>query len=138
MIKSGINERHGSGGTQPLGRVDDTWHVTESLSYAKGAHQSKLGGELRTAKLFVFYDSNKRGNFTFDGTVGPWSSLPAAQASPALKALADYMASYVATASIVRGNTHHGFDEHTREGNNAPGIGSGEPRNIQLALKLIF
>jgi hypothetical protein len=83
VIKSGINERHGSGGTQPLGRVDDTWHVTESLSYAKGAHQLKLGGELRTAKLFVFYDSNKRGNFTFDGTVGPWSSLPAAQASPA-------------------------------------------------------
>jgi Carboxypeptidase regulatory-like domain len=101
------------GGTQPLGRVDDTWHVTESLSYAKGAHQLKLGGELRTAKLFVFYDSNKRGNFTFDGTVGPWSSLPAAQVSPALKALADYMAGYVATGSIVRGNTHHHYVQNS-------------------------
>jgi hypothetical protein len=101
------------GGTQPLGRVDDTWHVTNSLSYSKGNHQLKLGGELRTAKLFIFYDSNKRGNFTFDGTVGPWSSLPASQASSALKALADYMAGYVATASVVRGNTHHHYVQNS-------------------------
>ena len=101
------------GGTQPLGRVDDTWHVTESLSYASGNHQLKVGGEARFAKLFIFYDSNKRGNFTFDGTVGPWSSLPAAQASAALKALADFMAGYVATGSVVRGNTHHHYVQNS-------------------------
>ena len=47
----------------------------------------KFGGEGRVADLLVFYDSNKRGTFTYDGTVGPWSSLPASQASASLKAL---------------------------------------------------
>jgi outer membrane receptor protein involved in Fe transport len=97
------------GGTQPLGRVDKTLHFTDSITYATGAHQIKVGGEARVAKLFIFYDSNTRGTFTYDGTVGPWASLPAAQASTSLKALADFMAGRVATGSIVRGNTHHDY-----------------------------
>ena len=101
------------GGTQPLGRVDKTMHFTDSMSYTTGAHQIKIGGEFRLAKLFIFYDSNKRGTFTFDGTVGPWASLPAAQASASLKALADFMAGRVATGSIVRGNTHHDYFQNS-------------------------
>jgi hypothetical protein len=101
------------GGTQPLGRVDKTLHFTDSMSYTSGPHQIKIGGELRLAKLFVFYDSNKRGTFTFDGTVGPWASLPAAQASASLKALADFMAGRVATGSIVLGNTHHNYVQNS-------------------------
>ncbi|MBZ5557280.1 MAG: TonB-dependent receptor [Acidobacteriia bacterium] len=104
-----INGFAAVGGTQPLGRIDKTFQVTDSMTYATGAHQIKIGGEARIAKLFVFYDSNKRGTFTFDGTVGPWASLPAAQASSALKSLADFMAGRVATGSIVRGNTHHDY-----------------------------
>src|SRR5581483_3145230 len=104
------------GGTQPLGRVDKTMHFTDNLSWQKGSHQIKVGGEARVAKLFVFYDSNKRGNFTFDGTVGPWASLPAAQASSALKALADFMAGDVATGSIVYGDTHHNYFQNTFDG----------------------
>jgi len=101
------------GGTQPLGRVDKTLHFTDSMSYTTGAHQIKVGGEVRLAKLFVFYDSNKRGTFTFDGSVGPWASLPAAQASTALKSLADFMAGRVATGSIVLGNTHHDYFQNS-------------------------
>jgi outer membrane receptor protein involved in Fe transport len=101
------------GGTQPLGRIDKTIHFTDSLSYATGAHQIKIGGEARVTKLFIFYDSNKRGTFTFDGTVGPWASLPAATASASLKALADFMAGSVATGSIVRGNTHHNYFQNS-------------------------
>jgi hypothetical protein len=101
------------GGTQPLGRVDKTIHFTDSMSYTTGAHQIKVGGEARIAKLFVFYDSNKRGTFTFDGTVGPWASLPAAQASSALKSLADFMSGRVATGSIVLGNTHHDYVQNS-------------------------
>ncbi len=97
------------GGTQPLGRVDKTLHFTESMTYATGAHQIKVGGEARIAKLFIFYDSNKRGTFTFDGTVGPWTAAAAPTASPALRALADFMSGRVATGSIVRGNTHHDY-----------------------------
>ncbi len=101
------------GGTQPLGRVDKTMHFTDNLSWQKGSHQIKIGGEARLAHLFVFYDSNKRGTFTYDGTVGPWASLPTSQASSALKALADYMAGDVATGSIVYGNTHHNYVQNS-------------------------
>ncbi len=101
------------GGTQPLGRVDKTIHITNNLSYATGAHQMKFGGEVRVSKLFIFYDSNKRGTFTFDGTVGPWSSLPTSAASAALKSLADYLAGFVAQGSIVRGNTHHDYFQNS-------------------------
>jgi len=108
-----INGFAAVGGTQPLGRVDKTLHFTDSLSYATGAHQIKIGGEARVSKLFIFYDSNKRGTFTFDGTVGPWASLPASAASASLKALADFMAGSVATGSIVRGNTHHDYFQNS-------------------------
>ena len=101
------------GGTQPLGRVDKTIQFTDSLNWQKGAHQIKVGGEARVAKLFIFYDSNKRGTFTFDGTAGPWASLPTSQASPALKSLADFMAGDVAVGSIVLGDTHHNYFQNS-------------------------
>lgn len=101
------------GGTQPLGRVDKTLHFTNNLSYATGAHQIKVGGEARVAKLLIFYDSNKRGTFTYDGTVGPWASLPASAANASLKALADFMAGSYVTGIIVRGNTHHDYFQNS-------------------------
>ena len=107
-----INGFAAVGGTQPLGRVDKTLHVTNNLSYTTGSHQLKIGGESRVAKLFIFYDSNKRGTFTFDGTAGPWAGA-ASTASAALKALADYMAGIPATAIIVRGNTHHNYFQNS-------------------------
>lgn len=110
-----INGFAAVGGTQPLGRVDKTLQFTDSMTYSTGAHQIKIGGEARIAKLFIFYDSNKRGTFTFDGTVGPWASLPAATANPALKALADFMAGDVVTGSIVLGNTHHNYFQNSAD-----------------------
>lgn len=110
-----INGFAAVGGTQPLGRVDKTLQFTDSMSWQKGSHQIKVGGEARVAKLFIFYDSNKRGTFTFDGTVGPWASLPSSQATPALKALADYMAGDVATGIIVYGNTHHNYFQNSAD-----------------------
>ena len=108
-----INGFAAVGGTQPLGRVDKTLHFTDSMSYATGSHQMKFGGEARMADLFVFYDSNKRGTFTYDGTVGPWASLPTSQASASLKSLADFMAGSYATGIIVRGDTHHDYVQNS-------------------------
>ena len=110
-----INGFAAVGGTQPLGRVDKTLHFTDSISYSTGAHQMKFGGEARMADLFVFYDSNKRGTFTYDGTVGPWASLPASQASASLKSLADFMAGSYATGIIVQGNTHHDYVQNSAD-----------------------
>jgi hypothetical protein len=110
-----INGFAAVGGTQPLGRVDKTLHFTDSVTYSTGTHQMKFGGEARMADLFVFYDSNKRGTFTYDGTVGPWASLPASQASAALKSLADFMAGSYATGIIVQGNTHHDYVQNSAD-----------------------
>ncbi|MEO8677605.1 MAG: carboxypeptidase regulatory-like domain-containing protein [Vicinamibacterales bacterium] len=110
-----INGFAAVGGTQPLGRVDKTLHFTDSVSYAKGAHQIKVGGEMRLADLSIFYDSNKRGTFTFDGTVGPWASLPTSQASAALKSLADFMAGSYVTGIIVQGNTRHDYFQNSAD-----------------------
>ena len=110
-----INGFAAVGGTQPLGRVDKTLHFTDSVTYSTGAHQMKFGGEARLADLFVFYDSNKRGTFTYDGTVGPWASLPTSQASASLKSLADFMAGSYATGIIVQGNTHHDYMQNSAD-----------------------
>jgi len=108
-----INGFAAVGGTQPLGRVDKTLHFTDNMSYSAGSHQLKFGGEARLADVFVFYDSNKRGTFTYDGTVGPWASLPTSQASASLKSLADFLAGSYATGIIVRGNTHHDYVQNS-------------------------
>lgn len=95
----------GAGATQPTGRIDTTGHLTDNLNYTFGRHQMKFGAEYRRAVLDVFYNTNKRGSFTWDGTRGPWAS--ATDISPALKSLADFLAmlpSNSTGATIVRGD----------------------------------
>jgi hypothetical protein len=100
----------GASATQPLGRIDSTGHLTSNLNINAGAHQLKVGGEYRRARLDVFYDTNKRGSFTFDGTRGPWAAD--ASLSAAQKALADFLAGYVTGnngGQIVRGQLQRDY-----------------------------
>jgi hypothetical protein len=92
------------GATQPLGRIDTTGHITDSLTWAHGRHQLKVGAEYRRARLDVFYQINKRGSFVFDGTRGPWSADSTLGGN--LKSLADFLAGYPTNSSgavIVQG-----------------------------------
>ncbi|MBI2684799.1 MAG: carboxypeptidase regulatory-like domain-containing protein [Acidobacteria bacterium] len=101
------------GSTQPLGRIDTTGHLTDNLSYTFGKHQLKVGGEYRRALLDVFYDTNKRGTFTFDGARGPWAS---STASGTLKAMADFLAGYTSNSSgaiIVRGQLQRDYTQNS-------------------------
>src|SRR5712692_4190645 len=61
-----------TGLTPPLGRIDITGHVTDTLSYAAGKHQYRFGGEYRKAQANEFYHRQALGGFLFDGTQGPW------------------------------------------------------------------
>ncbi|HEY3938759.1 MAG TPA: carboxypeptidase regulatory-like domain-containing protein [Bryobacteraceae bacterium] len=54
--------------TPPLGRIDTTGHLNEALTYTVGAHQFRFGGEVRRARLDVFYERNVPGKFSFNGT----------------------------------------------------------------------
>jgi len=92
------------GATQPAGRTDVTGHITNNLSYTRGRHQLKFGGEYRRSVLDVAYFNGVRGNFTFDGTRGPWSTD--SSVSTTLRALSDFLAgepSNASGATIVRG-----------------------------------
>ncbi len=92
-----------AGATQPSGRIDNTGHVTDTVSWTRGSHQIKFGGEYRRALDDIFYESNTRGTLTFDGTRGPWASL--SSYSSQQKALLDFLAGYPTNSSgatIVR------------------------------------
>lgn len=104
----------GAGYTQPLGRIDTTGHITDNLSYTAGRHQWKFGGEYRRANLDVYYDTNKRGSFTWDGTRGPWASDPSVSAP--LRSLADFLAMMPSNntgASIVRGQLQRDYRQNS-------------------------
>ena len=63
------------GVTPPLGRIDTTGHLGETFTYTAGTHQLRFGAEYRRARFDVFYERNKRGSFTFDGSQGPFAAL---------------------------------------------------------------
>lgn len=69
------------GVTAPSGRNDITGHLDESLSWIKGAHQFKFGGEIRQAQVDDFYQTGERGTIYFDGSQGPWVSTTSACAA---------------------------------------------------------
>jgi hypothetical protein len=102
------------GATQPLGRIDTTGHITDNLTWMHARHQVKFGGEFRHAVLDVFYQINKRGSFTFDGTRGPWAGDTSL--NPNLRALADFLAGYPRNASgavIVQGDLQRLYLENS-------------------------
>jgi hypothetical protein len=103
--------------TPPEGRNDITGHLTDIVSYNVGAHQLRMGGEVRQGRVDEFYFRRSLGAFTFDGTQGPWAGTCAAgdTTCAATTALADFLAGDVSTSSIAVGDaerhaTANGFD----------------------------
>jgi hypothetical protein len=99
--------------TPPEGRNDITGHLTDIVSYTTGKHQFRFGGEVRQGRVDEFYFRRSLGDFTFDGTQGPWANDPTFSANA--KALADFLAGDVSTSSIAVGDAErfvrvNGFD----------------------------
>lgn len=100
--------------TPPEGRNDITGHLTDQLSWVKGAHQMRFGGEYRQAQLDEFYHRRATGSFTFDGTrTGALAAAATGSTTAPVivadghdtyrYALADYLAGYTSAASIQIG-----------------------------------
>jgi hypothetical protein len=102
-----INGFDAIGLTPPLGRIDTTGHLNENLTYTTGRHELRVGGEYRHSRLDVFYERNARGTFTFDGSQGPWASDPSVTSNT--KSLADYLAGFVQSSTIVRGDLQRNY-----------------------------
>jgi hypothetical protein len=88
--------------TPPEGRNDPTGHITDILSWSKGRHQLRMGGEFRTGRVDEFYHRRSLGSFIFSGNQGPWAGT--CGSSDPTCALADYLAGYVNNSSIAVGN----------------------------------
>ena len=117
------------GVTPPEGRQDITGHVDDTLSYTIGKHEFRFGGEYRNARVYDFYQTNARGNFTFDGSQGPWNVGTGSAACDALATkntgtadpqtdgnvyiLADFLAGCVSESSIAQGNQKRQVFENT-------------------------
>jgi hypothetical protein len=93
--------------------------LTDIVSYNRGAHQFRFGGELRQAHVNEFYHRRGTGKFTFDGTQGPYSgAIGCGSATPTAactaldtsgllgnaEALADFLAGNVSSSTIAVGN----------------------------------
>jgi len=93
------------GVTPPEGRNDITGHLTDDLSWTKGKHQFKLGGEFRQAQLDEFYHRHSVGSIDFNGSSKNWvtTGLSAFQAS-AVSSLADFLLGNYDSASIAIGD----------------------------------
>jgi hypothetical protein len=88
--------------TQPAGRNDITWHVTDIVSHTIGAHQLRFGGEVRQAHVNEFYHTGGTGKFVFTGNVGGWGIT--CVTDPNTCALADFLAGDVSSSAIAVGN----------------------------------
>ncbi len=82
--------------TPPEGRNDITGHLTDQLSWVKGAHQLRFGGEYRQAQLDEFYKRHVVGSFTFDGSRTGGTGYA--------NSLADFLAGQSSAASITIGD----------------------------------
>jgi hypothetical protein len=107
--------------TPPEGRSDMTGHLTDQLSWVKGKHEFRFGGEYRNARLDEFYKRHSVGAFTFDGTrisstinasIPGCSSTPQAPAPGTscynsdsyIAPLADFLSGEFSSASIAIGD----------------------------------
>ena len=84
------------GETPPEGRNDITGHLTDQLSWVKGKHQMRFGGEFRQAQLDEFYHRKSTGSFTFDGSQGGGAGY--------IGSLEDFLVGKTAGASITIGD----------------------------------
>jgi outer membrane receptor protein involved in Fe transport len=110
-----------TGRTPPEGRNDITGQISDNLSWVKGKHQARFGGEFRRVSLNEFYHRNAQGNFKFNGSEGGWdlskSSLAAGITDSDIQArllsLADFLAGDVQTSNIALGDPERTVYVHT-------------------------
>src|SRR5207247_10921468 len=100
------------------GRTDVTTHVSDALSYTKGQHEMRFGGEIRRVGIEEFgagggNNDGGRGNFFFNGTQGPWRGLLSGSGYDTnIAALADFLPGYVYQSTIRSRDLGRQVDQH--------------------------
>jgi hypothetical protein len=109
------------GVTPDSGRNDITGQISDVLTWTIGKHQIRAGLEYRRAYIDVYYYFGGRGTFVFTGGQGPWSNSTVAAAGnttldPNILSLADYLAGYDNSESIISGDQERFLYTHTGSG----------------------
>jgi hypothetical protein len=106
-------------GVSPIsGRTDITSHVSDTVSYTSGKHEMRFGGEIRRVSIEAVgagggNNAGVRGNFFFNGTQGPWSSLLSQPGYDTnIAALADFLAGKVYQSTILSGDIRRHVDQN--------------------------
>jgi hypothetical protein len=86
----------------PSGRNDITGHLTDAVTWTRGKHEFRFGGEFRQAQIDAFNSGDSSGEFTFDGTQGPWAGANVSDAN--ILSLADFLAGDVSTSALDLGD----------------------------------
>ena len=97
--------------TAPEYRNGTTGHITDDFTWALGPHQIRFGGEFRRGYVYEAYAVGARGSYNYTGQEGlfqlgahkSWSD-DSTITDANVKVLADYLAGYMATDSIARGD----------------------------------
>ncbi len=96
------------GETPPEGRNDITGQIADNVSWVKGKHQFKFGGEFRKIQLNEFYHRHAQGTFSFTGVEGNWNTDSISNLDSAtqtrVESLADFLTGKVHQATITDGN----------------------------------
>ena len=101
----------GDGGNLPQDRKDNTYQVTDSFAWTRGAHSFKVGGDYRRFQLNLLFDSNARGTMNFD----PYYTSSAASNGTGGNSIAELLLGLPHLSSVSRsfagitGNTVTGF-----------------------------
>jgi hypothetical protein len=91
--------------TPPEGRNDITGMLADIVSYNRGKHQFRFGGEMRQGHVNEFYYRSSLGHYVFDGTQGPWPACGSTDfVCQNTNALADFLAGFVSSSSLTVGN----------------------------------
>jgi len=108
-----------TGVTPPLGRIDASGQIADNLSWVKGKHEAKFGGEYRHVQLDEFYHRNSQGNYKFNGkeaakngltngwdfSKSTWASgVTDSSVIARLNSLADFLAGYVHSGAVTIGD----------------------------------
>ena len=97
-----------TGKTPPEGRIDVTGQLADNLSWVKGKHELKMGGEFRKVQLNEFYHRKAQGSFAFNGTEVAWNTDGLGITDSAIltrvKSLADFLSGHIHQGAITVGN----------------------------------
>jgi hypothetical protein len=115
-----------TGETQPLGRKDYTGHITDVATWVTGKHQFRFGGEFRRNYMDLQYQRNVRGTFSFNGSAtsnaaiatlvtnaGGTAYATDTSVTSDIRAMADYLAGYVASSSFTQGYLRRSIYQNT-------------------------